>query len=266
MYAFAYTRATSIATAISALKDDPEAKVLAGGQTLLPSLKLRLAAPKQLIDLRSIAELRGINSNGDQLVIGAMTTHAQVATDAAVMTKLPALAHLAGGIGDRMVRNLGTLGGSIANNDPAACYPAALLALDATVVTSARRIPAAQFFRGLFETALQPDELVTAVEFPAVTRAAYIKFRHPASRFAMVGVFVADTRNGPRVAVTGAAACVFRATTLEVALQKQFSAAAVRGMVVDPSTLNSDMHASAAYRANLISVLTERAVSRATRV
>lgn len=261
MYAFTYLRPATLEQAVAALRADPEAKLLAGGQTLLPSLKLRLAAPRQLIDLRSIAELNGIVQNGNSIQIKAMTPHARVAADALVQQKLPMLAALAGGIGDRMVRNLGTVGGSIANNDPAADYPAALLALDAVVLTSTRRIAAADFFRGLFATALQSDEVVTAVEFPIPRRAAYLKFRHPASRFAMVGVLVADTANGPRVAVTGAGAGVFRVAQMEAALKQNFSAAALRDISVSSDGLNSDLHASAEYRANLIKVLAERAVT-----
>ena len=262
MYQFTFERPSSLADA-SRLAANGNARVLAGGQTLLASMKLRLANPEQLIDLGGIPELAAIRREGNAVVIGAMARHADVAVNPDVRSAIPALADLAGGIGDRQVRALGTLGGSVANNDPAACYPAAVLALNATVQTTQRKIAADDFFQGLFTTALKEGELITAVSFPLAKRAAYIKFRQPASRFALVGVFVAQTDSGVRVAVTGGGNGVFRHTGLEQALTKNFSPDAVKGVPVDASTLSSDLHASAAYRANLVSVLTQRAVAKA---
>ena len=262
MYQFTFERPTSLADA-TRLAANGNARVLAGGQTLLASMKLRLANPEQLIDLGAIPELAGIRREGNAVVIGAMARHADVAANADVRSAIPALADLAGVIGDRQVRAMGTLGGSVANNDPAACYPAAVLALNATVQTTQRKIAADDFFQGLFTTALKEGELITAVSFPAPKRAAYMKFKNPASRFALVGVFVAQTDSGVRVAVTGGGNGVFRHTGLEQALTKNFSPDAVAGVKVDPSTLSSDLHASAAYRANLVSVLTQRAVAKA---
>ena len=262
MYQFTFERPSSLADA-TRLAANPNAKLLAGGQTLLASMKLRLANPEQLIDLGAIPELAGIRREGNALVIGAMARHADVAGSAEVRSAIPALADLAAGIGDRQVRALGTLGGSVANNDPAACYPAAVLALNATVQTTQRKIAADDFFQGMFTTALKEGELITGVSFPVAKRAAYIKFRQPASRFALVGVFVAQTDAGVRVAVTGGGNGVFRHTGLEQALAKNFSQDAVKGVAVDASTLSSDLHASAAYRANLVSVLTQRAVAKA---
>jgi carbon-monoxide dehydrogenase medium subunit len=261
MYQFTFERPSSVADA-SRLAAHPGAKLLAGGQTLLASMKLRLANPEQLVDLGAIGELAGIRREGNNLVIGAMTRHADVAASADVKAAIPALADLAGGIGDRQVRAMGTIGGSVANNDPAACYPAALLALNATVQTTQRKIAADDFFQGLFTTALQEGELITAVSFPIPRRAAYIKFKQPASRFALVGVFVAQTDAGVRVAVTGGGNGVFRHAGLEQALGKSFDPQAVAGVKVDAATLSSDLHGSAAYRANLVSVLTQRAVAK----
>jgi carbon-monoxide dehydrogenase medium subunit len=262
MYQFTFERPSSLADA-TRLAQSGGAKVLAGGQTLLASMKLRLAQPEQLVDLGAIAELSGIRREGNALVIGAMTRHAEVAGNAEVKAAIPALAELAGGIGDRQVRAMGTIGGSLANNDPAACYPAGVLALDATVQTTQRTITADDFFQGMFATALQDGELITAVRFPIPKRAAYMKFRQPASRFALVGVFVAQTDSGVRVAVTGGGNGVFRHAGLEQALTKNFAPEAVNGVAVDASELSSDLHASAAYRANLVSVLTQRAVAKA---
>jgi carbon-monoxide dehydrogenase medium subunit len=262
MYQFTFERPSSLADA-SRLAANGNARVLAGGQTLLASMKLRLANPEQLIDLGAIPELVGIRREGNAVVIGAMTRHADVAASAEVRSAIPALADLAGVIGDRQVRALGTLGGSVANNDPAACYPAAVLGLNATVQTTQRKIAADDFFQGLFTTALKEGELITAVSFPLAKRAAYVKFRQPASRFALIGVFVAQTDSGVRVAVTGGGNGVFRHAGLEQALAKNFSPDAVKGVAVDPSTLSADLHASAAYRANLVSVLTQRAVAKA---
>jgi carbon-monoxide dehydrogenase medium subunit len=263
MYAFNYHKAASVAEAAGMLSGNPEAKVLAGGQTLIAAMKLRLASPSDLVDLRGIAELRGIKSDANGLTIGAMTTHAEVAASADVRQKIPALARLANGIGDRLVRNLGTLGGSVANNDPAADYPAGVVGLGAIINTDKRKIPADQFFTGMFSTALQPGEIITSVSFPVPKRAGYTKFRNPASRYAIVGVFVADTSNGVRVAVTGAGPSVFRVAEMERALSSRFSPDAVANVKVPAGGLNSDLHASAEYRANLVTVMAKRAVEQA---
>ena len=262
MYQFNFERPSSLADA-SRAAGNASAKVLAGGQTLLASMKLRLASPELLVDLGGIAELAGIRREGNALVIGAMTRHTDVANNADLKAALPALAELAGGIGDRQVRAMGTIGGSVANNDPSACYPAGVLALDATVHTTTRKITADDFFQGMFTTALADGELITAVSFPTAKRAAYIKFKQPASRFALIGVFVAQTDSGVRVAVTGGGNGVFRHTELEQALTKSFTPEAAAGVKVDPETMSSDLHASSAYRANLVSVLTQRAVAKA---
>jgi carbon-monoxide dehydrogenase medium subunit len=263
MYAFTYQKAASVADAAAVLAKNPDAKVLAGGQSLIAAMKLRLAAPPTLIDLGGIEELRGIKSDGKNLVIGAMTRHGEVVFSADVKKAIPALAHLASEIGDRMVRNMGTLGGSIAHSDPAADYPAAVLGLGATVVTNKRKIAADDFFKGLFETALEPGELVTAVSFPIPKRAGYVKFKQPASRFALVGVFVADTGSGVRVAVTGAGPCVFRVPDMEKALGGKFAPESVANVKVPAKGLNSDIHASAEYRAHLVTVMAKRAVQAA---
>ncbi len=262
MNAFDYQRPTSIAAAQAAMRANVDARPVAGGQTLLGAMKLGLAAPDALIDLGSIADLTGIEIAADAITVRAMTRHAAVAADAGVRKTIPALAQLAGGIGDKQVRNLGTLGGSLANSDPAACYPAAVLGLGATVHTDQRQIDADAFFTGMFETALNPGELITAVRFPVPAAAAYLKFRHPASRFALVGVFVARLGANVRIGVTGAGAYAFRATAFEQALTKQFSVAAVAGIELPPAGLNSDMHASAEYRAHLVGVLVRRAVAQ----
>jgi carbon-monoxide dehydrogenase medium subunit len=262
MYAFNFERPASLADATRAAAAGG-AKVLAGGQTLLASMKLRLANPEKLVDLGGIAELAGVRREGSNLVIGAMTRHADVAANPDVKSALPALAELAGGIGDRQVRAMGTIGGSLANNDPAACYPAGVLALNATVQTTKRKIAADDFFQGMFMTALEDGELITAVSFPVAKRAAYMKFKQPASRFALIGVCVAQTDSGVRVAVTGGGNGVFRHTGLEQALAKSFTPEAAAAVKIDASTLSSDLHGSAAYRANLISVMTQRAVAKA---
>ena len=262
MYEFEYRRPGSLAEALDALQAAPEGRFLAGGQTLLPTLKQRLASPSDLVDLAEIAELRGIATDGDAVVIGAMTRHADVAASADVQRTIPALAALAGDIGDRQVRNRGTIGGSVANNDPAADYPAACLALGATIKTNTREITADDFFTGLFETALGEDELVTSVRFPAPDKAAYMKFKNPASRYAIVGVFVAQAADGVRVAVTGAGAGgVFRVPEMERALAANFSASAIEGIAIPADDLNSDIHASAEYRAHLVGVMARRAVA-----
>lgn len=261
MYAFAYEKPSKLADAVQAVGGGGQA--LAGGQTLLASLKQRLANPEKLVDLAGIPELQGICREGNSLVIGAMTRHEQVAASTEVQQALPGLAALAGGIGDRQVRAMGTLGGSVANNDPAACYPSAVLALGATIQTDRRRIAADDFFLGMYATALEPGELITAIHFPIARRSAYAKFRQPASRFALVGVFVAQTDAGVRVAITGAGNGVFRHAGLEAALTARFEPDAVNGVAIDASNLNSDLHASAEYRAQLIRVQTRRAVELA---
>jgi len=262
MYAFTFERPSSLADAQRAAQAGG-AKVLAGGQTLLASMKLRLAQPETLVDLGGIAELAGIRREGNALVIGAMTRHADVASNADVKSSIPALAELAGGIGDRQVRAMGTIGGSLANNDPAACYPAGALALNATIQTTQRKIAADDFFQGIFATALKDDELITGVSFPIPKKAAYLKFKQPASRFALIGVFVAQTDGGVRVAVTGGGNGVFRHAGLEQALTKSFTPEAAAAVKIAAGDLSSDLHASAAYRANLVSVLTQRAVAKA---
>jgi aerobic carbon-monoxide dehydrogenase medium subunit len=262
MYAFTFERPSSLADA-TRLAGNAASRPLAGGQTLLASMKLRLANPEQLIDLGGIPELATIKREGNAIVIGAMARHADVAASADVKSAIAALAELAGGIGDRQVRALGTIGGSLANNDPSACYPAAVLGLNATVQTTQRKIAADDFFQGLFTTALKDGELITAVSFPAAKRAAYMKFRHPASRFALIGVFVAQTDAGVRVAVTGSGNGVFRHQGLEAALSKDFTAQSAASVTIDAGDLATDIHASAAYRANLISVMAQRAVTKA---
>lgn len=262
MYVFSYQRPSTVADAVAALKDD-EAKALGGGQTLLPTLKQRLARPSALVDLSGVPEMKGIREISGGLEIGAFTRHAEVAHSDLVKRVIPALAALAEGIGDRQVRNMGTIGGSIVNADPSADYPSAVVALKATVVTDRREIAGDDFFTGMFETALEPGEIVTAVRFQAPDRASYAKFRNPASRYAIVGVFVAKFGAEVRVAVTGAAASVFRATEMETALASDFRAAALNGVKVSADGLNADLHASADYRAHLVTVMAKRAVEAA---
>ena len=263
MYAFDYHKPKSLADAAAQLGKASDGKLLAGGMTLIPTLKQRLASPSDLVDLAGVAELTGITVSGGTVTVGAMTRHAVVAASAEVQKAIPALASLAGGIGDPMVRNRGTIGGSVANSDPAADYPAAVLGLGATVHTNKRTIAADDFFTGMFETALQPGELIVKIAFPAPKRAAYTKFKNPASRYAIVGVMVADTASGIRVAVTGAGPKVFRQKEFEAALTKSFTAAALDGIKVSATGLNSDIHASAEYRAHLIGVMAKRAVTAA---
>lgn len=263
MYAFEYHKPKSLAEAASLLGGASDPKLMAGGQTLIPTLKQRLAQPSDVIDLGAVAELRGIKEDGGALVVGAMTPHADVAASDLVRRMIPALAALAEGIGDAQVRNRGTIGGSIANNDPAADYPGAVVGLGATVHTNRRTIAADDFFTGMFETALQEGEIVTAVRFPRPEKAAYAKFPNPASRYAVVGAMVARTAGGVRVAVTGAGPCVFRWAEAEAALAADWSPAAVERLSVDADGLNSDIHASAEYRANLVRVMTKRAVMAA---
>lgn len=262
MNAFEYARPTTLADVGTKLRASADYKLLAGGQSLLPAMKLGLAAPETLIDLGAIADLVGITVDAQSVTIKAMTTHAAVAAHAGVAKAIPALAQLAGGIGDRQVRYRGTIGGSLANSDPAACWPAAVLALGATITTDEREIAADDFFKGLYETALHEGEIITAVRFPVAQGAAYEKFKQQASRFSLVGVFVAKSVSGPRVAVTGAGACAFRAKSIEAALAKNFTPDAAGNVVVSADGLNNDLHGSAEYRAHLIAVLAQRAVAR----
>ncbi|HJU70405.1 MAG TPA: xanthine dehydrogenase family protein subunit M [Paucimonas sp.] len=265
MYAFELQQPKSVKEAVALLGASDDSRLLAGGQTLIAAMKLRLSSPSSLVDLGGIAELRGIRREAGALVIGAGTCHAAVAASDDVRQSIPALATMAGEIGDAQVRNLGTLGGSLANNDPAACYPAAVLGLNATIQTDRREIAADDFFRGMYETALAPDEIITAVRFPIPDKAAYIKFTNPASRFALVGVFVSRGAGGGgvRVAATGCAGSMFRVTALEQALDADFSPDAAKAVKIPPDGLSSDLYASAAYRAHLIPVLAARAVARA---
>lgn len=259
---FEFHRPASVADATAMLTGATEGRYLAGGQSLLPAMKMGLSAPSDLVELSHIAQLKGICADAGRLHIGAMTPHATVAASTEVASAIPALAALAHGIGDRSVRSVGTIGGSLALNDPAACYPAGVLGLGATVRTDRRDIPADTFFKGLYETALEPGELITEIVFPVPRQAAWMKFKQPASRFSLVGVFVSRGPAGVRVAVTGAASCVFRVPALEAALTREWSAAACEGIEVPAEGLNTDMHASAAYRAHLIGVLCGRAVVR----
>ena len=261
MYAINYTKASDVSDAVTKLATADDGKLLAGGQTLLPTLKQRLASPDHLIDLAECG-LSSISTLSDAIKIGAMTCHADVAKHKDVAAANPGLASLAGGIGDRQVRNCGTIGGSVANNDPAACYPSALLALGATVHTNTRDIAADEFFTGMFETALDDDEVITAITLPNPQKSAYIKFPNPASRYAMVGVFVAKFADGVRVAVTGAGEDgVFRATNIEAALSANFDAASLDGIVISEDGLMEDIHASPAYRAHLVVEMARRAVA-----
>ena len=264
MYAFNYHAPKTVRQAATLLAKNEDGKVLAGGQTLLPTMKQRLASPSALIDLNHAEGMSGIEQKGRNIVIGAMTRHADVATSAVVKNALPALAALAGGIGDPAVRNRGTIGGSIANNDPAADYPSAVLALGATIVTNKRKIAADDFFKGMFATALEEGEIIVKVSFPIPSKAAYEKFPNPASRYALVGVFVAKKGADVRVAVTGAGSNgVFRSKECEAALAARFNAKSLDGVKVSASGLNADMHASADYRAHLIPVMAKRAVDKA---
>ena len=260
MHSFNYHSASSLEDAVSSLAAASDGALLAGGMTLIPTLKLRLASPSDLISIGAISGLSGVSEERGAVVIGATTCHAAVASDSLVTSKIPALAALAGGIGDPQVRNRGTIGGSIANNDPAADYPAGLVGLGATVRTNKREIAADDFFTGLFETALEDGEIITAVSFPVPDRAAYRKFDNPASRYAIVGVMASQGPAGIRVAVTGAGACVFRVAEMESALGGSFSPDAIAGIGVSADELNADIHASAEYRAHLISVMARRAV------
>lgn len=265
MYDFAYHRPKSVADAVALLKGKEEARPMSGGMTLIPTLKQRLARPSDIVDLGAIKELAGIKVEGNNVVIGGMTRHYDVASSADVKAQIPALAALAGHIGDPAVRNRGTMGGSVANNDPAADYPAAVVALNATITTNTGKHAADDFFKGLFETALSDGELITSISFPKAEKAAYVKFPNPASRYAMVGVFVAKTAGGVRVAVTGAGPCVFRVKAMEDALAKNFTSAAIKDIKVPADDLNSDIHGSAEYRAHLVGVMARRAVDAANK-
>jgi len=264
MYAFTFHRPQTVRQAASLLTKHEDAKLLAGGQTLLPTMKLRLAGPPQIIDMSLIEGLSGIEQSGRSLTIGAMTRHSDVNTSPVVQQAIPVLAQLAGMIGDPAVRHMGTIGGSIANNDPNADYPAACLGLGATIITNKRRIKADDFFTGMFSTALEPAEIITKVSFPIPKKAAYQKFRNQASRFALVGVFVSKRGGDIRVAVTGAGSNgVFRVSSFEEALKKRFSPKSLEGMTIPADGMNSDIHGSAEYRAHLVAVLARRAVADA---
>lgn len=265
MYEFEYARAQSVEDAVDKLRANPDGKLIAGGMTLLPTLKFRLASPTHLVDLQAIPDLKGISVTPDTLTLKAMTTHTTVANSPEVVKSIPALATLAGGIGDTQVRNRGTCGGSTANNDPAADYPAGCLGLGATIATNEREIAADDFFLGLFTTALKPDEIITEIRFPIPQRAAYMKFKNPASRYAIVGVMASKGPAGIRVAVTGAGDNgVFRVTEMEQVLDKSFTPDAVANIKVAPDNLLSDIHASSEYRAHLITVMARRAVEACT--
>ena len=263
MYDFNYHRPAALKDAKKILDENEDAKIIAGGMTLIPTMKLRLAQPTDLVDISGIEELTGISKKGKHIEIGAMTTHADVAANDLVLSKIPALAELADDIGDAQVRNRGTLGGSVANSDPAADYPAAILGLNATVKTDSREIAADDFFIDLFETALTLEEIVRSVIFPIPVRAGYAKFPNPASRYAIAGVMVVDTGDGVRVAVTGAGPCAFRVPEMEAALDANFSVDALDGISIDAGNLNGDLHASPEYRAHLVTVMARRAVQAA---
>lgn len=263
MYAFEYSKPASLEAVAEAMKADEEAKLVAGGMTLIPTLKQRLAMPSRLLDLGGIGDLKGVTVTGDTVTIGAMTNHASVAASPEIRKTIPALAHLAGHIGDPQVRNRGTIGGSIANNDPAADYPGAVVGLGARVRTTQREISGDDFFVDLFETALKDGEIVTAVSFPIPKRAGYMKFPNPASRYAIVGVMVAETADGVRVAVTGAGPCVFRVKAMEDALSGSFTPEAIADIAIPAEGLNGDIHASPEYRAHLVTVMAKRAVAAA---
>jgi carbon-monoxide dehydrogenase medium subunit len=264
MYAFEYYRPQTVADAAKLLTANKDAKLLAGGHTLIPTMKQRLANPKTIVDLGRIGELRGVSRSGNALVIGAMTTHAEVADSPVVRSSIARLADAAGVIGDPHVRQRGTIGGSVANNDPAADYPAALLALGATIATNRREIKADDFFKGLFATALQDGEIITRISLPVPAKFGYAKFANPASRYALVGVAVAQAGSGPRVAVTGAGKNgVFRHAAMEAALAKGWSAQSLNAIATDANQMMSDIHADAAYRAHLVGVMARRAVAAA---
>jgi carbon-monoxide dehydrogenase medium subunit len=263
MYQFEYHKASSVDDALNKLSGADDGKILAGGMTLLPTMKQRLAAPSDLIDLAGVKELKGIKVDRSSVTIGAMTTHFEVHSSPDVQKAIPALAALAGLIGDPMVRHRGTIGGSLANSDPSADYPAAVIGLGATIKTNSRKIAADDYFKDLFETALGDDELIVSVSFPIPKRAAYQKFPQPASRYAMVGVMVAETADGVRVGVTGAGPCAFRVPEMEKALTAKFAPESVADIKVSSDGLNSDIHGSNEYRAHLVTVMAKRAVADA---
>ena len=263
MYNFNYHQAKNVDDASKLVTGVEEGKLMAGGMTLIPTLKMRLAKPSDVVDLGKIADLKGIKKDGNNIVIGAMTRHFDVANSDVVKSAIPGLAGLAAHIGDPAVRNRGTIGGSIANNDPAADYPSAVVALNATVITNKRKIAGDEFFKGMFETALQDGEIVTAVSFPIPEKSAYMKFPNPASRYAIVGVYVAKTGSNVRVAVTGAGPVVFHQKDMEAALSKSFTPDAIKGIAQKQDGLNADIHASAEYRAHLVNVMARRAVTAA---
>ena len=263
MYDFAYHKPSTVADAVKLLAADPDAKAVSGGHTLIPALKHRLNKPSSLVDLSGIAELKGIKRQGNAIVIGALTRHVEVANSAEVKAAIPALAHLASHIGDVQVRNRGTIGGSVSNNDPAADYPAAVLGLGATVHTSKRKIAADDFFQGMFTTALEADEILVAIEFPIPEKAGYAKMKNPASRYVLAGAFVSRGPAGLRVAINGAGPCVFRQSDMEKALSGNWSEAAVAGVKQSADGMNSDIHGSAEYRAHLVTVMAKRAVAAA---
>lgn len=263
MKTFAYHSPQELSAAVSLLGTITDSKPVAGGMTLIPTIKQRLASPEALIDLSKLPRMHGCIDDGETITIGAMTPHATVAASSVVRERIPALADLAAGIGDPAVRNRGTIGGSVANNDPSADYPAGVLGLNATIVTSEREIAADAFFLGLFETALKPNEIITSIRFPVPKLAGYAKFKSPASRYALVGVFVVSTPGGVRVAVTGAGPGVFRVPAMERALEQNFEPSAVSAIKIDAENLTSDMHAEPYYRAHLVTVMAKRAVAAA---
>jgi carbon-monoxide dehydrogenase medium subunit len=263
MYDFAYHKPSSVADAVKILAADPDAKPVSGGHTLLPALKHRLNKPSALVDLSGIAEMKGIKREGNAIIIGALTKHAEVANSAEVKAAIPALAYMASHIGDNQVRNRGTIGGSVSNNDPAADYPSAVLGLGATIHTSKRKIAADDFFQGMFTTALEEGEILVAIEFPIPEKAGYAKLKNPASRYVMAGAFISKGPMGLRVAINGAAPCVFRQADMEAALGRNWSADSVAGVKQDADGLNSDIHGSAEYRAHLVTVMAKRAVAAA---
>ena len=263
MYDFAYHKPSSVADAVKLLAADPDAKPVSGGHTLLPALKHRLNKPSALVDLSGIAEMKGIKRQGNALIIGALTRHVEVANSAEVKAAIPALAYMASHIGDNQVRNRGTIGGSVSNNDPAADYPAAVLGLGATIHTSKRKIAADDFFQGMFTTALEEGEILVAIEFPIPEKAGYAKLKNPASRYVMAGAFISKGPMGLRVAINGAAPCVFRQSDMENALGRSWSADSVAGVKQDADGLNSDIHGSAEYRAHLVTVMAKRAIAAA---
>jgi carbon-monoxide dehydrogenase medium subunit len=258
MYAFEYKKVSSIAEATQHLNSD--ARLLAGGQTLLAAMKLRLSSPSELIDLQNIPNLAGIKKEGGNYIIGAMTRHAEVASHAELRKDIPGLSYLASHIGDKQVRRMGTIGGSVANNDPSACYPSAVLALNATIITDQREIVADDYFQGVFTTALNANEIIKAIRFPIPQNSAYAKFVQPASRYAMVGVYVAKHNSGVRVAITGSINGVYRHSGLEAALNKEYSSEAVKAIAIDADDFSSDLHATAAYKAAIVIVQTKQAV------